>query len=213
MARNPPAIGPAITARNVPSSSTPLPHESSFSGSSSGSSPYFDGPNSAACVLARNTAAASSQMFCSERPAVANTITPISIHFVPIVTDRLLYRSARYPPAIEKKMNGTANRPPITRMRKSCVSLLYTRFKMRLMTRNFRRLSLKAPWNWTTIKLQNPRRPPAPSPSRARAACEFISDAEWIVELSAMVEKGSAAPASPRLPPPPRSLSLPGSIV
>ena len=46
-------------ARNVPSSRIPFPQESLFSGSSSGSSPYFDGPNNAPCVLIRKTEAAS----------------------------------------------------------------------------------------------------------------------------------------------------------
>ena len=49
-----------MDARNVPSSMTPLPQERSFSGRISGSRPYFDGPNSAACELSRNTPAASS---------------------------------------------------------------------------------------------------------------------------------------------------------
>ncbi len=48
-----------MDARKVPSSITPFPQESLFSGSNSGSSPYFDGPNSAPCVLIRKTAAAS----------------------------------------------------------------------------------------------------------------------------------------------------------
>ena len=42
---------------------TPFPQESLFSGSSSGSRPYFDGPNSAPCVLIRKTAAASMVRF------------------------------------------------------------------------------------------------------------------------------------------------------
>ncbi len=43
-----PATVPKIMARNVPSSSTPLPQESSASGSNSGSIPYFEGPKIAA---------------------------------------------------------------------------------------------------------------------------------------------------------------------
>src|SRR5215831_19092596 len=46
-----------IRARNVPNSSRPLAHERRDLGSSSGRSPYFDGPNSAAWVLARKMAA------------------------------------------------------------------------------------------------------------------------------------------------------------
>ncbi len=47
---------PEMAARNVPSSMTPLPQESFFSGNSSGSRPYLEGPNSAPWVLARNRA-------------------------------------------------------------------------------------------------------------------------------------------------------------
>ena len=51
----PPATVPPMMARKVPSSITPLPHESFFSGSSSGSRPYFDGPKMALWTPIRNT--------------------------------------------------------------------------------------------------------------------------------------------------------------
>ena len=40
----PPETVPPMMAMNVPNSRMPLPHESFFSGSNSGNSPYFDGP-------------------------------------------------------------------------------------------------------------------------------------------------------------------------
>ena len=48
------------------------------------------GPKSAACVLARNTAAISRFRFCQPSPAMASTITAISNNLVPMVTVRLL---------------------------------------------------------------------------------------------------------------------------
>ncbi len=47
-----------MPARNVPNSMMPLPQESRRSGRSSGSRPYFEGPNSAPSVLIRKTAGA-----------------------------------------------------------------------------------------------------------------------------------------------------------
>ena len=102
-ARNPAAIVAVIAAINVPSSITPFPQESSFSGSSSGRRPYFAGPNSAPCVLIRKTVAASIGRFPTASERSAKIITPISKIFVPMVTERLLKRSARYPPASENR--------------------------------------------------------------------------------------------------------------
>ena len=69
-ARKPAAIMAVMLPRNVPNSMMPLPHESRFSGSSSGSNPYFDGPKSAPSVLIKNTPAHSIGRFCSARPAM-----------------------------------------------------------------------------------------------------------------------------------------------
>ena len=76
--------------KKVPSSMIPLAQESLRSGTSSGSNPYFDGPNKADCELMRNTAAHSSGKLCSQRPRMVTAITKISINFVPITTLRLL---------------------------------------------------------------------------------------------------------------------------
>jgi hypothetical protein len=75
---------------NVPNSMIPLPQESSRGGSSSGSEPYFDGPNSAPCELIRKTAAHSSGRRCSASAPIAKNITNTSRIFVPMVTSRLL---------------------------------------------------------------------------------------------------------------------------
>ena len=110
--QNAPATLPAISARNVPNSKMPFPHDKRFVGNSSGSSPYLDGPKRAFSVLARNTAASIILRSCRAKANPANTNTMISKSFVPIVTVRLLNRSARYPPVIENRMKGKANIAP-----------------------------------------------------------------------------------------------------
>ena len=84
------ATPPPIAAKKVPSSRMPLPHDSRASGSNSGSNPYLQGPKSAACVLARKTAAISRFRLCRPSPTMASAITAISKNFVQIVTVRLL---------------------------------------------------------------------------------------------------------------------------
>jgi len=91
-----------------------LPHDSSGSGSSSGSKPYLVGLNRAAWVLIRNRAANSSARLPSNNPAAASTATPNSMHLVAMVTVRLLQRSARKPPYIENSRNGALNSSPTT---------------------------------------------------------------------------------------------------
>ena len=71
----PAAIVAPIEARNVPSSIIPLPQESRCSGRSSGSKPYFDGPNNAASVLIKNTAAHSIGMLCKKSEAMKKLTT------------------------------------------------------------------------------------------------------------------------------------------
>ncbi len=70
---------------------TPLPQESSFSGSNSGSRPYFDGPNKRAlCADQKNGGGLHGQISGGQRGDAQTVITPISNNFVPIVTVRLL---------------------------------------------------------------------------------------------------------------------------
>lgn len=69
---------PTITPRNVPNSRIPLPHDRRAFGRISGSNPYFDGPKSADCVLAKKTAANSRLRFCQASPATASSITATS---------------------------------------------------------------------------------------------------------------------------------------
>src|SRR6185437_1225104 len=109
-----PEAVPTMMATNVDISSTPLPQESKDSGSSSGSRPYLEGLNSAACVLIRNNAANSSARLPSISPAAASRATASSRSLVAIVIVRLLQRSAKYPPYIENSRNGALNSSPTT---------------------------------------------------------------------------------------------------
>ena len=51
---------PVMMAEKVPRPKMPLPHDSFFSGSNSGSMPYFVGPKIALCVLIKKMHASSS---------------------------------------------------------------------------------------------------------------------------------------------------------
>src|SRR6185369_8440834 len=98
-----------MMAMKVPSSRMPLPHESFLSGSSSGSEPYLDGPKIALCVPMRNTPASSRCLFQYHNPANTTDMISSSNTFTPSMTERLLQRSARKPPAMENRMNGSEN--------------------------------------------------------------------------------------------------------
>ena len=147
----------------------PLPQERRFSGSNSGSRPYFEGPKSAACVLSKKIAAAAIHRFTAASPAKAMSITPISITFRPAVTERLLKRSARNPPVIENSRKGTAKSRGTTstnrRSRFSCCSPMSSSKKL---TSHLSALSLKAPWNCVAMRLQKPRRQPRWASARGK---------------------------------------------
>src|SRR6266566_5852963 len=89
---------------------------------------------------------------------MAKSIAQTSKIFVAIVTLRLLKRSARNPPAIENKRNGRANKFPMTKTSQSFSEAVGFVPRIRKMTKNFRPLSLKAPWNCVAIRLQKPSR-------------------------------------------------------
>jgi len=68
-----------------------------FVGSSSGSKPYLDGPKKAACVLARKMTAKARAGLPWAKANVAKIIAAASEILVPMVTLRLLNRSAKNP--------------------------------------------------------------------------------------------------------------------
>ena len=72
-------------------------------------------------------------------------MTRISKSFTPMTTLRLLKRSARKPPAIENKMNGSANSAPMRLTSRSLSSLDKPMPVMSEMASHLRVLSLKAP--------------------------------------------------------------------
>ena len=78
--------------------------------------------------------------------------------FTETVTVRLLKWSARKPPAIENRMNGSANKAAVKGTRASCIPAERAMLRPINVTSVLRALSLNAPSNWVTIKLQNPRK-------------------------------------------------------
>ena len=131
---------------NVPSSSRPLPHESFRSGSSSGNEPYLDGPKNALCVPIRKTQARRRFLFIVHNPASTRDMIASSNTFTPSITERLLKRSARKPPAMENRMNGSENSAPMDSPKWCCCGKVMLVPKMATkMTRFFRTLSLNAP--------------------------------------------------------------------
>ncbi len=145
-------------AMNVPSSRMPLPHESFRSGNSSGSEPYFAGPKMALCVPIRKTPASSRFLFHAHKPASTSSMMNNSKTFTPSITERLLKRSARNPPAIENKMNGSANSAAMDSPQLFfSASVRFAPKSVTKTTRFFTTLSLNAPWNCVTMSAQKPR--------------------------------------------------------
>ena len=138
----------------------PLPQERRSWGSSSGRTPYFEGPKIALCVPMRKTAASSSGRARSQSAAAANSMMATSAAFTPVMTAGLLKRSAIQPPSIEKSMNGAAKSAPTSATRPCRSSSDIGRAITRRTTRFFSALSLKAFWNWVAMRHQKPRRQP-----------------------------------------------------
>src|ERR1022692_2584747 len=99
-----------------------------------------------------------SQRLPRARPASAVSITGSSKIFTPIITERLLKRSAKYPPVMENRMKGMAKSSPTTETSLSRWAIGMAIPSTQNWIRNLSALSLKAPWNWVTIRLQNPPR-------------------------------------------------------
>ena len=73
------------------------------------------------------------------------------------MTLRLLKRSARKPPVMENKMNGTANNMPTIVTSRSRCPVGRSNCVIRKMASHLSALSLNAPWNCVTISAQKPR--------------------------------------------------------
>ena len=65
-----------MAAEKVPRPKIPLPHDNFFSGSNSGSIPYFVGPKMALCVLIRKMPASIRRMLARHRPMVTTDMMP-----------------------------------------------------------------------------------------------------------------------------------------
>ena len=94
----------------------------------------------------------------NKKPAVANSMMQNSNTLTPMVTVRLLLRSARKPPAIENKMNGSENNAVVNGKSALCQRGDRARLSPKNVTSVFSALSENAPWNCVTMRLQNPRR-------------------------------------------------------
>jgi hypothetical protein len=73
-----------------------------------------------------------------------------------MVMVRLLKRSARKPPVMENRMNGSANSAPTMPTRRLLFSSGRFMPVMRKMASHFSVLSLNAPWNCVTMSAQKP---------------------------------------------------------
>ena len=77
--------------------------------------------------------------------------------FTPIITVRLLQRSASQPPIVENNKNGTANSSDACEAKPSFwVSLKASDASTGKITSQRRALSENAPWNWVNIRFQKP---------------------------------------------------------
>ncbi len=142
---------------NVPKPNMPLPQDSFFSGNNSGNMPYFVGPKKALCVLIKKTATSITGRLSSKKPREATDMIPSSTHLMVMATRRLLKRSAKKPPAMENKTNGSANTMLTRGTNESRFSMDNPIPTIKKMTRNLRVLSLNAFWNSTTNMSQKLR--------------------------------------------------------
>jgi len=118
----------------------------------------LEGPKNELWTPIKNTQPNSMGIWFNQKPASARSITPISKNFHAHADGPLAETVAKKPPAIENKMNGSENRA-VTSSPTRCNSAEDT-FMPRIMntTSHFRTLSLNAPWNCVTMRLQKPRR-------------------------------------------------------
>ena len=163
---------PRMMAMKVPSSSRPLPHDNFCSGSSSGSSPYLDGPKNALCTPIRKTQPSNGQHVSQDaampgcnchclhtKPASASSITHISkiFHadghrpFAATVGEKSARHGKQNERQRKQRHDQFAKLDASRRGTCPCPTSRNT-------TRFFRTLSLNAPWNCVTMRLQKPRR-------------------------------------------------------
>ena len=136
----------------------PLPLESFEVGSTSGMMPYFAGAKIVLWMPIRQIAASWSDCISSFSATAAKSMMATSAAFTPIITERLLKRSAIQPPTVAKSRNGTAKSSEEWPTKLSFSgSLRVTEASTGKMTSQRRALSEKAPWNWVNIRFQKPR--------------------------------------------------------
>src|SRR4051812_48041984 len=156
-------------ALNIATCRNPFPQDSRDSLSNSGNSPNFDGLKTADCERNSKAANTARGRLCKMIASATTNVIPSSADLVTIVTERLLKRSAKYPPGVEKRMNGTANMALI-RMADWCRS----RYRMLAPTNKtntsvLRAYSLNALWKTVTPRANTRRH------ERGRTAPELFS--------------------------------------
>ena len=111
----------------------------------------------ALCTPIRNTAASSSSLMEKNNPPLAASMMAISKTLTPMVMVRLLKRSAKKPPYIENRMKGREKIAATAGTNLSRSAGGSPMPSTSTVTSFCRALSLKAPWNCVTIRLQKPR--------------------------------------------------------
>ena len=157
-ASQPPAKVPRMMPTNVSNSRMPFPADNFEVGSTSGMIPYFAGAKMVLCKPIRQIAASCSPCISNFKATAAKSIIAISPNFTPIITERLLKRSAIQPPTVANNRNGTANNSEECPTKLSLsASLKETVTSTGKITNQRSALSENAPWNWVNIKFQKPR--------------------------------------------------------
>ena len=141
-----------MIARKVEALTRPLPRGSSSASSSSGSTEYLKGPNSADWVPARNTASISAATLPNAKPATATPTVPISASLIQrTARARSGQRSAKAPALAANRKYGSMKKPTVSWMYSARLSSAPSAPKVIIATRALRRtLSLRAPPSWTT---------------------------------------------------------------
>ncbi len=136
----------------------PLPQESHFSGRISGNKPYFEGPNNAACVATTNRMASCKGKYPVRSATIPPAMAAISISLVPMITCRLLKRSARNPPVILNSTRGTEKNNKMIGTILSACARVSAMLSAMYDKRFWNALVLNAPWNCVTFSAQKLRR-------------------------------------------------------
>ncbi|OQA25604.1 MAG: hypothetical protein BWY59_01705 [Verrucomicrobia bacterium ADurb.Bin345] len=100
----------------------PFARESCSRGASSGTMPYFEGPNSALWVDIRNITTYRASSLRIRKAAMPSSMAPISSALEITMMSRLLCRSASTPEPAEKSRKGSTKTTPLIPMTRAADS-------------------------------------------------------------------------------------------